>query len=160
MNEPLWFGGWDAIARIAIIGVCAYVGLIAMLRVSGKRTLSKMNAFDFVVTIALGSTLATILLDRSTPLIEGLFALGLLIALQLVVTFLSVRSQTFQKLIKAEPTALVIDGRRDEDAMRRRRITVAELQAALRESGLTDISQAASIHLETDGTLSVVPKRS
>ena len=57
----MFFESWFGIVRVALIGVCAYAALVVMLRVSGKRTLSKMNAFDFVVTVALGSTLATVL---------------------------------------------------------------------------------------------------
>ena len=58
---------WQDILRLTVTGVLAYGGLIAVLRLSGKRTLSKLSAFDFVVTVALGSSLATILLSKSTP---------------------------------------------------------------------------------------------
>jgi hypothetical protein len=65
--------------------------LIAVLRWSGKRTLAKMNAFDLIVTVTLGSTLATILLSRDVALLEGLTALVLLVVLQLAASWLSVR---------------------------------------------------------------------
>jgi uncharacterized membrane protein YcaP (DUF421 family) len=57
--EKIFFNVWESIVRTLVIGVLAYAILILQLRISGKRTLSKMNAFDFIVTIALGSTLAT-----------------------------------------------------------------------------------------------------
>ena len=63
--ERIFFDGWSVLFRTAVVGVLAYVCLIFFLRISGKRTLSKMNAFDFVVTVALGSTLATILRDQT-----------------------------------------------------------------------------------------------
>jgi uncharacterized membrane protein YcaP (DUF421 family) len=69
-----------------LVGFLAYVGVVFLLRLSGRRTLSKMNAFDLIVTVALGSTLATILLDRELPLAEGMLAFALLIGLQFVVT--------------------------------------------------------------------------
>lgn len=68
------------------MGVLAYVALVVLLRVSGKRTLSKMNAFDLVVTVALGSTLATVLMAKDVALAEGVFAFALLIGLQLFVS--------------------------------------------------------------------------
>ena len=68
--EQIFFTSWTSIFRTLIIGVLAYVGLILMLRVSGKRTLSKMNAFDLIVTVALGSTLATVLLTKSVALAD------------------------------------------------------------------------------------------
>ncbi len=68
--------------RILIVGPLAYILLIVILRTSGKRTLSKLNAFDFVVTVALGSTLATVLLSKDVPLIEGVLAFAVLAILQ------------------------------------------------------------------------------
>ena len=84
--------------------------LLLLLRVSGKRTLTKMNAFDLVVTVALGSTLATVLLTKSVALAEGLTAFMLLIFLQFVLTWLSVRSRAVSRLVKSEPTLLVYQG--------------------------------------------------
>ena len=75
------FQGWSGIGRTALISVTAYAALVLFLRISGKRTLSKLNAFDLVVTVALGSTLATILLSQDVALAEGLTALGMLIGL-------------------------------------------------------------------------------
>ena len=73
------FQGWEGIARTILVGVLAYVLLVVFLRISGKRTLAKLNAFDLVVTVALGSTLSAILLQESVALAEGAAALALLI---------------------------------------------------------------------------------
>lgn len=156
MNPPLFFDGWEGLVRILIVGSAAYGGLVFMLRVSGKRTLGKMNAFDLVVTVALGSTLATVLLDRNVPLAEGLFALALLILLQFIITWLSVRSERIQGVVKSTPTLLASDGRYLEAAMRAQRVSREEVDAALRQQGLASIEDAACVVLETDGSLSVV----
>lgn len=66
--EHMLFSGWEGLLRTLVVGVLAYVSLVVFLRISGKRTLSKMNAFDLVVTVALGSTLATVLAARSAGL--------------------------------------------------------------------------------------------
>ena len=84
--------------------------MVLLLRVSGKRTLTKMNAFDLVVTVALGSMLATVLLTKSVALAEGLTAFVLLIFLQFVLTWLSVRSRAVSRLVKSELTLLVYQG--------------------------------------------------
>jgi hypothetical protein len=68
----MWFESWDNLGRTAVSGVVAYTALILFLRLSGKRTLAKLNVFDLVVTVALGSTLSTILLSRQMPLSQGL----------------------------------------------------------------------------------------
>ena len=106
----MFFDDWGGLVRVAVVGVLAYAGLVLLLRVSGKRTLSKMNAFDLVVTVALGSTLATVLLSSSVALAEGLLAFALLIFLQFAVTWLSVRSSSFRRLVKNEPKLLFYDG--------------------------------------------------
>lgn len=157
MTDPIFFDSWTGLVRVLVVGLSAYVILVVMLRVSGKRTLSKMNAFDLVVTVALGSTLATVLLNDAVPLAEGVVALALLVCLQFAITWLSVRSERFQGLVKAQPTLLVHDGRFLDDALRGQRVTRAEIEAALRSSGKSDVSEIRSVVLETDGSLSVVP---
>lgn len=150
------FDGWDVIARTVVVGVPAYFALVLLLRVSGKRTLSKMNAFDFVVTVALGSTLATILLSRDVALAEGVTALALLIALQGVVAWLSVRFPVVERAVKSEPRLLVYRGRLLQEALRRERVLDVEIFQALRNRGVPSIDEAHAVVLETDGTFSVV----
>jgi len=151
------FDSWAGLGRVLLVGTLAYVTLVLLLRVSGKRTLSKLNAFDLVVTVALGSTLATVLLSNSVALAEGVLALALLIFLQYAIAWLSARSPKFQALIKAEPTLLLHRGRFLEGAMKAERITHEEILAALRASGAAEVSGVAAVVLETDGTLSVIP---
>lgn len=158
MIELFFFDSWTGVARTVVVGTGAYVALIVMLRLSGKRTLSKMNAFDLIVTVALGSTLAAVLLDAAVPLAEGVVALGLLVGLQYAITWASVRSARFQNLIKDEPLLLVHDGRYLDAALRKQRVTRQEIAAALRQSGRTEVDEVRSVVLETDGTLTVIPR--
>ena len=152
MIEAMFFTGWAGILRTLILGFLAYVALVAMLRISGKRTLSKMNAFDLVVTVALGSTLATIILSKDIALAEGVAALALMIGLQLAITWLSVRSETISRLVKAEPSMLLYDGRFLRAAMRRERVVESEVLAAVRQQGFAAIEDVRAIVLETDGS--------
>lgn len=116
--------------RQLVVAVLVYPALVIILRVSGKRTLSKLNAFDLVVTVALGSTLATILLSRDVSLVEGLLALALLVALQYVVALLAVRWPPARRLFKARPTMLLRDGHLRGQALRSARITEGEIRQA------------------------------
>jgi uncharacterized membrane protein YcaP (DUF421 family) len=156
----MFFDNWIGLFRVLVIGTMAYAALVVMLRVSGKRTLGKMNAFDLVVTVALGSTFTTVVLSKSVPLAEGVLALALLIALQYIITWLSVRSEWVLELVKSEPTLLVSHGEYLDAAMRAQRVTREEISAALREQGLNELEAVAGVVLETDGTLSVVPASS
>lgn len=151
------FDGWIPILRTVVAGVCAYILLIALLRVSGKRTLSKMNAFDFVVTVALGSTLATILMSsKDVSVVTGFAGLATLVGLQYIVTWLSVRSKTVRRLSRSEPTLLVDHGELLEQAMRGERVSRDEVLAAVREGGLADVEDVGALVLETDGTFSLL----
>ncbi len=67
--------------HVTVATILAYAALVGFLRISGKRTLSKLNAFDFVVTVALGSMLATIILSQEVYLLEGLVGFALIIGL-------------------------------------------------------------------------------
>jgi hypothetical protein len=113
----MWLDTWSDVLRTVIAGATAYLALVLVLRVSGKRTLTKLNAFDLVVTVALGSTLATILLTSSVSVAEGVAALALLAALQFVAAILSSRMKVGRALLTSRPTILVTAGRVDEDAL-------------------------------------------
>jgi uncharacterized membrane protein YcaP (DUF421 family) len=155
--QVMLFDSWTSIARILLVGIGAYGALIVMLRISGKRTLAKMNAFDLVVTVALGSTLSTIVVSRDVPLADGVAALALLIALQFTVAWTSVRVPAVEHLVKSTPSLLLYRGQLRPDQLRRHRVTRDELQAAVRAAGLADFAAAGAVVLETDGSFSVVP---
>ncbi len=156
--SEIFYQGWEGILRTIVVGVLAYVTLVAVLRMTGNRTLSKLNAFDLVVTVALGSVLASILLSKGVALAEGVTALVLLIGLQYLVAVLSVKSKGFAKLVRSEPRLLLRDGEPLSQAMHAARVTRDELDTVMRTSGYTDRSAISSIILESDGSFSVVGK--
>ena len=152
----MFFDTWQGLGRIVVVGVLAYAALVIFLRFSGKRTLSKMNAFDLIVTVALGSTLATILLSKDVALAESLLALLLLIALQFTVAWLSVRFPAIQHLVKSEPTLLFHQGQMLQSALRSQRVTPEEVRAAIRSQGIGQMSEVEAVILETDGSFSIL----
>lgn len=153
------FDDWHGLVRVLIVGVCAYVAVLLLLRGFGKRTLAKLNAFDFVVTIALGSTLATVLLSPDIPLAEGLLAMALLVSLQFLVAWLSVRSPAVERFVKSEPTMVYRDGFL-HSAMQRERVTEDEVRQAARSAGNADLDTVSVVVLETDGSMSVLSRSS
>ena len=151
-----YFDDWTGVARVVVFSVLAYAALVAVLRVAGKRTLAKMNAFDLVVTVALGSTLATAVLSASVPLVESVVAFGVLIGLQALVAWAEVRSERIEGIVKSEPRLLARDGRMLVRAMRRERVSEADLLQALRASGHGSLDGIDAVVLETDGSFSVI----
>ncbi|MFF0989468.1 DUF421 domain-containing protein [Kocuria nitroreducens] len=152
----MWFDGWPQILRIVLIGAAAYAALVVCLRISGKRTLAQLNVFDFIVTVALGSTLATVLLNTDVSWVEGVTAFGLLAGLQLLVAWVCSRWPRVRGFFTAEPALLLAEGRIRHDAMRRNRLTESELRQAVRMQGTGDLSQVEAVVLETNGKLSVI----
>ena len=152
----MFFDSWFNIYRVLIVGVLAYAGLVLLLRISGNRTLSKMNSYDLVVTVAFGSTLSTILVNQNVTLAVGLAALALLIVLQLIITWCSVRSHFINDLVKTAPTILLLDGRLRTDALKRVRVTGDDVMAAVRQQGQGSLENIDAVILESDGSLSVI----
>lgn len=155
MTQDMIFGSAHGVLRVLVVGVLAYVILLVALRLTGKRTLSKLNAFDLVVTVALGSTLATVLLSKDVALTEGAAAFLVLILLQYAVTWTSVRSRRIRSWVKSEPRLLFRDGEFLEGAMHDERVTRDEVLAAMRQHGHCEPSTIAWVVLETVGSLTV-----
>ncbi|MBW3612992.1 MAG: DUF421 domain-containing protein [Chloroflexi bacterium] len=156
----MFFDDWAGIGRTVVVGIAAYVGIVLFVRLAGKRTLSKMNAFDLIVTVALGSTLATIVLSKDVALAEGLVAFALLIGLQFVITWSSMRTKVVASLVKSEPSLLVFGGRMREDTIREQRVSEAEVLQAVRQQGFASVADVHAVVLETDGSFSVIGERS
>lgn len=152
------FNGWSELRHILMVGTCSYLALILFLRLSGKRTLSKMNAFDLVVTVALGSTLSSAMLQKSVSLTGAALAFALLIGLQLAIAWLSVRSTSLDRLIKSDPTILYYDGRFLDEALRKERVTREEILSAMRSQGIGSLDEVEAVVFEPNAELACLRK--
>lgn len=158
MPTDTFFAGWGGIVRTIVVGVPAYAALVFILRMSGKRSLAQMNAFDLIVTVSLGSTLATMLLSKSVALAEGITALSLLLFLQFAITWLSVRFKPFRQLVRSEPSLLYHNDAFVEEAMKRQRVSRDEVLQMVRSQGMASMSKVGSVIMETNGKFSVLPE--
>jgi uncharacterized membrane protein YcaP (DUF421 family) len=154
--EEIVFGGWDGVVRVVVAGILAYAAIVVLVRVSGKRTLASMNAFDFIVNVALGSLLATIVLARDVPVVDGVAAFLVLLSLQFAVSWSSARSGRVARLVRSEPRFLVYNGTFLHEAMRQERIGEAEVLQGLRSEGIASVEDVAAVVLESNGNLSVL----
>jgi uncharacterized membrane protein YcaP (DUF421 family) len=156
MSDPLYFGGWWPLVRILVVGVSMYVTLILFLRLSGSRTLSSMNAFDFIVTVAIGSVFGRALTAKGVSLAEAIGAFALLVSLQFLVTWLQVRWPAFGTVVTNPPTLLYFRGEFLQDAMRRERVAEPEVQTAVRKNGYGSVGEVEAVVLESSGEFSVL----
>jgi len=152
----MWFESLSSVLRVVLVGTAAYILLIIFLRISGKRTLSKLNAFDLIVTVAMGSTLSSALISSDVALAEAAAAFLVLVVGQYVIAWLSVRSTWFANVVRSEPRILLWNGRFDEHALRRERVTKDEVLSAIRGSGIGELDDVAAVVMETDGSIHVL----
>ncbi|GGD94821.1 DUF421 domain-containing protein [Tsuneonella deserti] len=152
------FDGWSGLGRAALLAVLGYAWLVVVLRLYGKRTLAKLNAFDFVVTVALGSILATTILSKSTTWSQGALAVVVLCSLQWLVAKASLNWPWLFRMTRSTPRLLLLNGSFLEKAMEQERIGKSDIRASVRKHGAEALDKVHAVVLETDGTLSVIAK--
>ncbi len=151
LDEPLW----QLLVRAGVV----YVALMILVRLSGKRTVGEFTPFDLVVLLLVSEASQGALTggDESVP--GGLVLAGTLIAINYLIGFLSARSDTFDSLVEGDPVVLVRNGKRDHRALRKNNIPESDLSESIRKAGLADEKDVRLVVLETDGEITVVPKR-
>lgn len=154
----LFFESWMSVVRVLVSGVITYVLLIILLRITGKRTLSDMNIFDFVITVAIGTTFSSTMVSKDVTIIDGLAALILLTVMQLIVAWFTVRGGALGRFIKSTPRVMFLDGQFDDDALRHERVSREEVFQAMRSRGISILQQVEAVILETNGNFSIIRK--
>lgn len=134
-----------------------YSTVIILTRLFGKRSFSKMSSFDFAMTVAIGSIIATTLMSSSVSMIEGIIGLTIVYVLQISAALMR-RVGFIQNLMDNSPL-LLMDGEKIlEDNLRKARVTTSDLRSKLREANVTRLSQVKSVIFETTGDISVLHK--
>ncbi len=145
------------IIRILISGTAIYISIILYLRVLGKRITSELNNFDWIVTVSVGSTVASTLVSKDISFTEGSFGILILFLLQYIVTKGMFASTGFMQLIKSSPKLLVLEGEFLNKNMLEERILEQEIYAAIRQQGFKNLKDIYAVVLETNSKLSVIP---
>jgi uncharacterized membrane protein YcaP (DUF421 family) len=154
-----WLSQPDRLLHIFISCVVFYVFIVALTRVSGKRTTANMNNFDWIINVSIGSTMASGILLNNVSMIDAMFAVAILAGVQYLTTWGTVRSSRFARLVKPDPRPLLRSGNVLEAELKRERITEAELRSAIRRAGLVRFDAAEWVVLETDGQFSVIQRK-
>jgi uncharacterized membrane protein YcaP (DUF421 family) len=151
-----FFDGWAPLGRIALLATLVYVVLVAILRVMGPRALAKMSAYDLIVTVALGSLVASIPLQKTVTLADGFVAIGVYLALQRITSMVLTRSRKTAHFVEGRATLIMWDGQLLHDRMLRVAVTVPEVHAAVRSAGIVSLAEVLAVVLERDGSWSVI----
>ena len=145
-----------ALVGVTLTAVVIYLTLIVLVRIVGLRTFSKMSSFDFAITVAVGSVIASTVSARTPPLIQGAYTIAVLFGLQFVVAKLRERSRSIESLVDNQPLLVMYGGRFLDDNMRTGRMTRADLIAKLREANVLDLKEVRAVVMETTGDVSVL----
>jgi uncharacterized membrane protein YcaP (DUF421 family) len=153
-----WFGAaWGTFGFVALSTAAMYASVLLGIRVAGRRTLSQLSAFDAVVTIALGSLLASTAVSSDPSYAQGVTALVTLLSLQLAVGALRRRFRVVRRVLDFPPVTVIREG--EEQHWRQGvfgpQMTTDELHSMLRSHGIFDPSEAQTAVLEPNGELSV-----
>jgi len=152
----MFVDSWLGLGRTRLVRTLADAAPLLRRRVAGKSTLSTMHAADLVASVALGSTLVTILHSPGRAFGEGVAAFALLVGLQFAITWRSVRSPVGGGLVKSEPPPLVDHGQSPVDPKRQARVVEGEGGAVVRQQGLASLAAAEAVVLGADGGFPVV----
>lgn len=155
--KDLFFKNWEGVGNVALCAVLAYFTLFLFIRIAGKRTLAKLTAFDFVVTVTLGSTLSSMILNKVT-LVEGAVALVVIISLQYFLAWTARESKTLEKVINSSPTMVFYRGKFLKEAMAKEVLTEEEIYSEFRKYRMLDVDQVEAVVMELNGELTVIKK--
>ncbi|GGG53305.1 DUF421 domain-containing protein [Croceivirga lutea] len=140
---------------IALTSIGIYISLILITRISGKRSFSKMSSFDFAITVAIGSILATAILSKSVSLIQGVVGLVVVYAIQMTVAYLR-RFAIIAQIVDNKPLLLMKKETILHENLKKAKITESDLKAKLREANVTQLAQVKAVVFESTGDISVL----
>lgn len=138
---------------ISTLGI--YLAVIIFTRIAGKRSFSKMSSFDFAMTVAIGSIIATTALSSSVSLIQGVTGLLAVYLLQMGAALLR-RFPLMRMAIDNTPLLLMDGDKILKENLRKARVSESDLLSKLREANVIKLSQVRAVVFETTGTISVL----
>jgi uncharacterized membrane protein YcaP (DUF421 family) len=153
----MFFESWEKLLKILIVGSFSYLGLVILLRIAGKRTLTQLTTVDFIGTVALGSILANAVIFQEITLVDAVVSFALLIFFQITAGWLTRKFRAFEKVAHDRPRLLYYNGIYHEPAMEEEKIAKEEVLHAMREKGFIAIEDVSAVVLEINGMFSVLP---
>jgi uncharacterized membrane protein YcaP (DUF421 family) len=146
---------WEFVLRGAII----YVFLIALLRITGKRQVGQMAPFDLVLLLVLSNAVQNSMNGGDNTVVGGMISAMTLVGVNWGVALLTFKSKKIEALIEGRPEVLIHNGKLFQQALDHEKLTHHELMSALRAAGCATVEDVHAALLETDGTITVIPKQ-
>ena len=140
--------------------IILYISVLIALRIMGKGEIAEMNAFDLVITLLIAEVAAIPMQDNSIPLIYGIASITGLIFIEILISYISLKSRTISKILSGNPAILISKNNLNYKQLKKERISIEELLEELRTQGYFNLRDVQYAILETDGDLSIIPSPS
>lgn len=144
---------------IFLKSIISYIVLLILTRIMGKKQLSQMTSFDYIVSITIGSITAAISVDRRINDIDGLIAVLSWAVLPIITGYIGLKNSRFRRLTDGESSILIDKGQVNDKNMRKARYNMKDLLMQLRQKDIFDIAEVDFALLEPNGQLSVLKKQ-
>lgn len=139
--------------------VAIYAALFVMLRLAGRREMSELSPMDLLTMLLVSETVSPALTGGEDGLLGGLVAAATLIALSVLIAYVTFKSHRLGHLIEGDPVMLIENGRVERKVMRRFRISDEDLATALRQNGVGSPDEVARAYVEPDGEITVLEEK-
>lgn len=141
-----------------IRAIIIYVVIIIAVRLMGKRQVGELKPHELVITILISAIAVIPLEENSMPLANCLVPILLFVSLEIIMSVISMKSLWFRNLLQGRPIFIIRQGRLDQKKLKQLRLTMDDVVDALRQKDIFDISQVEDAVIETNGSISVLPK--
>ncbi|HEV7779484.1 MAG TPA: YetF domain-containing protein [Luteibacter sp.] len=148
LSMPWW--------HFALRGALVYLGLLVMLRLTGKRTFGEMSAFDVIVLTLVGGTLRTSIIGDDTSFAGAFIGVAAILATDKALGWASARLPRFNRLVEGIPAILARHGQRDRKALTAHDVPEAAFDRALHAAGLETETDVELARLEPNGKITLV----
>ena len=138
--------------------IIIYLIVLIVMRLMGKREIGQLQPFELAISIMIADLASIPMTDPGVPIFNGIVPILGLLAMHLVITVLNIKSVNIRKITCGKPTVLVYRGKIDEEALKRERFTISELQERLRVKDVFNLGDVEFAILETNGEISVIQK--
>jgi uncharacterized membrane protein YcaP (DUF421 family) len=155
--SSMFFQNWPLLLRTVLLSAMAFLVLVILLRILGKRMLLITSASSLAMTVALGNALATAALDDAIDIAETTTGFAVLMGLQWIIFKLVARSSTLQTLSRSREAVVFLEGKMLSEVMRQQHVAEEDVYAAIRENGYADVEEVGAVVFESSGKLSVIP---
>lgn len=146
----------NPIVDVVVRSLCVYLFMVIAIRLFGKNQLSQLNAGDVVLLLLISNAVQNAMVGENTSLQGGLIAALVLFIANFIVKRLMFSNRKFSSFLEDDPVVLVKDGKVDQEALNKVKITRDELDEAVREHGVDGIKKVKLSVLEVDGNISVI----